>query len=376
MTQTLSGQLVLPDGTIQAGSVQFSERIEQIALKNTTDAVTDGVYILPGFIDTHVHGGGNGDTMDGVDGIHTLARTHAQYGTTTLLPTTMTNPWENVLYALKAVREVMDAGGVAGGADIVGAHLEGPFISEHRLGAQPPYTVDPTPARVAQVLETGVIRALTIAPELPSAFEAGQTFAKAGVRVGVGHTVADAETVTSFLKVVHEAGGRSCATHLFNAMGAISGREPGPPGALISDAHAFLEVILDLIHVHPTSFRLACAAAPGRVVLITDAMRAAGMGDGISELGGQKVIVKSGEARLESGSLAGSVLTMNVALKNAVGAGIPLAEASQMASGAPAASLGLTDRGQLREGQRADLVVLDHALNIKAVYVAGKEIQR
>lgn len=367
--QSLRGQLVLPDGSIRAGSLHFAAKLERIQPENVTE--TD--FILPGFIDTHVHGGGGGDTMDGVAGIETMARLHAGHGTTTLLATTMTNPWDKVLFALNAVREVM-AAGVKGGADIAGAHLEGPFISPKRLGAQPPNTVDPTPARVAEVLATGVIRALTIAPEVPEAFEAGRTFAQAGVRVGVGHTVADAETVSAFLKAVHQAGGRTCATHLFNAMGGIQGREPGPPAALISDRNSFLEVILDLVHVHPTSFRLAYAAAPQRTMLITDAMRAAGIGDGISELGGQKVIVKNGEAHLESGSLAGSVLTMDVALQNAVAAGIALGQASRMASAIPAESIGLHDRGELREGLRADVVVLDSDLKVKAVYVAGEKV--
>lgn len=372
MTQALSGQLVLPDGSIRGGIITFGDHIEDIELR---DEVT-GPYILPGFIDTHVHGGGGGDTMDGVSGIHALARLHAQHGTTTLLPTTMTNPWENVLLALRAVKEVMDSGGVPGGADLAGAHLEGPFISPQRLGAQPPCTALPTPERVAEVLKVGVVRAVTIAPELEGALWAAEAFAQAGVRVGVGHTVADAETVTHFLTTVQAAGGRTCATHLYNAMGGIQGREPGVPAALMSDPHTFLEVILDFVHVHPTSFRLACAAAPGRVLLITDAMRAAGQGDGISELGGQRVIVKNGEAHLESGSLAGSVLTMDRALIHAVQAGLSLAEASRLASAAPARSLGLSDRGELRAGQRADLVVMGRELEVQEVFVAGKQVPR
>ena len=145
-------------------------------------------------------------------------------------------------------------------------------------------------------------------------------------------------------------------------MGGIEGRTPGVAGALLADPHAFLEIILDGIHVHPTSFLLARAAAPGRVLLITDAMRAAGLGDGDSELGGQPVTVRDGKATLPDGTIAGSVLTLDVALRNAVRLGVPLAEASRMLSAAPAASLGLTDRGELRVGLRADLTVLDHDL--------------
>lgn len=369
-TSTLRGLLALPDGSVRAGTVRFSGRIE--AVMPDSDEADADQYILPGFVDTHVHGGGGGDTMDGAQGIRTLSRLHARHGTTTLLPTTMTNPWANILAALHAVAEIQREGGVADGAQIVGAHLEGPFISPGRLGAQPPETLEPTPERVREVLDTGVVRAITIAPELPGALAAAQTLVRAGVRVGVGHTLADAGTVSAFVGAVRQWGGQGCATHLFNAMGGVQGREPGPPGALMADAHAVLEVILDNIHVHPISFRLACAAAPGRVMLVTDAMRAAGLGDGESELGGQRVTVRNGEARLPGGSLAGSVLTMDAALRNAVGAGVPLGAASQMTSRIPARSIGLLDRGQLAPGLRADLVVLDRALQVRGVYIGGQ----
>ncbi|BDP43447.1 N-acetylglucosamine-6-phosphate deacetylase (plasmid) [Deinococcus aetherius] len=368
--RTLRGLLVLPGG-VTPGEVTFGRRIEGV----TPDAAPSGEHlILPGFIDTHVHGGAGGDTMDGAGGVRTLARFHARHGTTTLLPTTITNRWENVLAALAGVREVMEAGGVGGGADVIGAHLEGPFISPGRLGAQPPNAVDPTPDLVAEVLETGVVRAVTLAPELSGATEAGMAFAQAGVRVGIGHTRADAETVTAFLNALSEMGAHTCATHLFNAMGGIEGRTPGPPGALLADPHAFIEVILDGIHVHRTGFLLARAAAPGRVLLITDAMRAAGLGDGESELGGQPVTVLDGKATLADGTIAGSLLTLATALRNAVRAGIPLPEVSAMLSETPARSLGLSDRGRLKPGLRADLTVLDADLNVIQVYVAGAPV--
>ncbi|WP_216327626.1 N-acetylglucosamine-6-phosphate deacetylase [Deinococcus aestuarii] len=367
-SRTLRGRLVLPGG-VRPGALSFGTHIGAVTLE--ADSEPDDRLILPGFIDTHVHGGGGADTMDGPEGVRTLARFHARHGTTTLLPTTITNPWENVLAALAGVREVMASGGVPGGADVIGAHLEGPFISPRRLGAQPPHAVDPTPDLVAQVLDSGVIRAVTLAPELPGAVEAGLAFAGAGVRVGVGHTRADAETVTAFLTTLSETDARTCATHLFNAMGGVEGRAPGPAGALLADPHAFIEVILDGIHVHETSFRLARAAAPGRVLLITDAMRAAGLGDGKSDLGGQPVTVRDGKATLADGTIAGSLLTLDTALRNAVRAGVPLPEASAMLSDTPARSLGLSDRGRLEPGLRADLTVLGRDLNVLQVYVAG-----
>ncbi|MBB6015278.1 N-acetylglucosamine-6-phosphate deacetylase [Deinococcus radiopugnans] len=369
--QILNGQVLLPTGTFIPARLAFDRQIT--AITPDAGAPTDRL-ILPGFVDAHVHGGGGADAMDGPEAVRTLSRFHAQHGTTTLLPTTITNPWEKVMAALRGIRQVIDGGGAPGGADIVGAHLEGPFISSGRLGAQPPNTLEPLPELIAEVLALNVVRAVTIAPELPGALQASQALAQAGVRIGVGHTRADAETVTAFLDVLNAAGATTCATHLFNAMGGIEGRVPGPPAALMADAHAYLEVILDSIHVHPGSFRLACAAAPERVTLITDAMRAAGLGDGVSELGGQRVIVKDGQAHLENGSLAGSLLTMDVALRNAVKAGIPLDGASRMASETPARSLGLDDRGRLAPGLRADLVVLDTALNVLEVYVGGQRI--
>ena len=369
----LSGLLVLPGG-VQPGRITFGQKIEQIQ-RIKPGAVNETRYILPGFIDTHVHGGGGGDMMDGAEGIRTLARFHARHGTTTLLPTTITNPWEHILRALEAVREVM-AEGVPNGADLVGAHLEGPFISPNRLGAQPPQTLEPTPELVSELLSFGVIKAVTIAPELLGATQAALQMAAAGVRIGVGHTRADAETVSAFLAAVQSAGGRTAATHLFNAMGGIEGREPGPAGALLADAHTWPEVILDGVHVHATSFLLAHAATPGRLMLITDAMRAAGLGDGESELGGQKVIVKDGKAVLADGrSIAGSILTLDVALRNALNLGLSLPDVSRMLSAAPAASLGLTDRGRLQPGLRADLVVLKGGFEVEAVYVGGEKLK-
>ncbi|UQN05141.1 N-acetylglucosamine-6-phosphate deacetylase [Deinococcus sp. QL22] len=367
---TLRGHILHADGIFRPGALSFGPQISGLITEN---APAD-LLILPGFIDTHVHGGAGGDTMDGPAGVRQLARLHAQHGTTTLLPTTITHRWPEVLAALRGVREVMDSGGVVGGADIIGAHLEGPFISPGRLGAQPPHAILPQPALTAELLDLDVIRAVTLAPELPGALELARTLASRGVRIGIGHTRADADTVSTFLHTLQELGAATSATHLYNAMGGIEGRTPGPVGALLADPHSFLEVILDGIHVHPTSFLLARAAAPGRVLLITDAMRAAGLGDGDSELGGQPVTVKDGKATLPDGTIAGSVLTLDVALRNAVRLGISLAEVSRMLSAAPAASLGLTDRGELRVGLRADLTVLDTDLNVKAVYVGGQSI--
>ncbi len=360
-----AGQIVTPSGVVP-GVLTFADTIHAVT---AGPAPTDR-FILPGFIDPHVHGGDGGDTMDGVPGIERLARFHLRHGTTTLLPTTMTRPWAEVMDALSAVRTLMGSG-VEGGARIHGAHLEGPFINPHRLGAQPPFAIAATPAHVQAVLGLDVVRVVTLACEMPGAEDAIRRFARAGVRVSLGHSAADYPAAAAALNLVQSCGCIACGTHLFNAMGGIEGRSPGLAGALLASRHAFAELILDLHHVHPGAFQLARAALGARLMLITDAMRATGLGDGESELGGQKVVIAGGVARLTGGALAGSVLTLDAALRHAIAAGATLVEASQLTSGTAAAYLGLADRGAIAPGKLADFVVLDAALAVSEVWVGG-----
>lgn len=391
----------------------------------TPRAVAEPPFLLPGFVDGHVHGGGGADTMDGVAGVRVMARFHLHRGTTTLLPTTITNPWDKIIAALAAVELVarearaQEAGAQEGGApdaraqeggardagvattaavqgaplglhedgdvtgarqaadllpSIPGAHLEGPFISPQRLGAQPPFALAPEPELVTELLAMGVVRVVTLAPEIPHAAEAAAAFALAGVRVSFGHTVADADQVAAVARRVRAVGGTVGFTHLFNAMSQLVGRAPGVVGAALADEAAFAELILDFHHVHATSFRAALAAKPRRLSLITDAIRACGGGDGESELGGARVRVEQGAARLADGTLAGSVLTLDQAVRNATAVGVPLHVASRLASSVPAAYLGLADRGALAPGLRADVVMLDGALNVTEVVVGGRRV--
>ena len=372
MTQSivLSGQ-VLTSGGLHPARLTFGNVIDSL---DPDPAAPEQLYILPGFIDTHVHGGGGGDAMDGAEGVRQLAWTHARHGTTTLTPTTMTAPWPQIISALRGVAQVMAEGGVSGGADVLGAHLEGPFISPDRLGAQPPHACLPFPALIEEVLALGVVRAVTLAPELPGALEAARQFVAAGVRVGLGHTAASHEQTWDALEAVREGGGRSAGTHLFNAMGGLSGRLPGPAGALLTHPSAFLELIADGHHLHPATLALVLLAAPERAMLISDAMRATGLGDGESELGGQPVTVRNGKATLQDGTLAGSVLTLGAALRNLLALGYPLPHVSRLLSENPARSLGLSDRGRLAQGLRADLVVLGADMQIQQVYVGGAAI--
>lgn len=364
----LKGHLVLPD-RIMPGQIAFSNRLHTITPNSA--AVPDR-YILPGFIDCHVHGGNGADTMDGVQAIKALARFHAQHGTTTILPTTITSPWADVLGALAAIQEVTGTT-IPQGPHVHGAHLEGPFVSPHKLGAQPPHAIPPTPDRVAEVLAFGCVKVVTLAPELPHAHNAMQLFAQAGVRVSLGHTLAGYEQTEQAICQICNAGGTTGATHLFNAMAGIESRKPGPATALMCN-DAYAELIFDTHHVHPATFRLAQRVMPDRLLFVTDAMRAAGLPEGPSLLGGQQVVVEQGAVRLPSGNLAGSVLTLDTALRNAVQSGIPLHQAAVLLTRNPARYLGLDDRGTLHAGKLADLVVMDFEFNVQEVWVAGQRI--
>lgn len=364
--QQLAGQLVTPQGIVQ-GELIFDARIRHL---HPTSSAPER-YVLPGFIDVHVHGGGGGDAMDGPEGVYRLARFHLAHGTTTLLPTTITNPLERILAALEGIAQVQRAADPAL-PSIPGAHLEGPFISPARLGAQPPFARPATPEHIAALLDTGAVRLITVAPEVDGVLAALPTLIARGVRLSIGHTAASYAQVRQLIAAARRLGGVVGFTHLWNAMGGVSAREPGAVGAALEDAESYAELILDGHHLHPTSARLTLAAKRGRVLAVSDAIRAAGLADGDSELGGQRVTVRAGVARLADGALAGSTLTLDRALGYAVKLGLTLSEASALLSSVPAAYLGLSDRGALRTGLRADLVVLDAALQVQAVYLAGK----
>ncbi|GBQ10188.1 N-acetylglucosamine-6-phosphate deacetylase [Swaminathania salitolerans] len=369
-TSDLRGHIVLPD-RIQTGRITFDSRIRSVE----AETASEDRYILPGFIDGHVHGGDGADTMDGTEAIVTLARFHMRHGTTTILPTTITRPWPDVIAALGSVAGVMKSPPPLS-PRIHGAHLEGPFVSPHKLGAQPPFTIEPTPERVREILALDCVRVVTLAPEIPHAGQAMELFARAGVRVSLGHTTADHDLAWQAIDRICACGGVAGGTHLFNAMGPIEGRNPGPATALMCHDASYAEMIFDTHHVHPANFRLASRLLRDRLVFVTDAMRGAGQKDGPSQLGGQEVLIRDGVVRLPNGSLAGSVLTLDQALRNAVAHGASLPEASKLLSGNPARYLGLSDRGALTPGRMADFVVLDSALQLEEVWIGGNRTWR
>jgi N-acetylglucosamine-6-phosphate deacetylase len=359
----MKGNILTPNGWV-VGDIEFGARILSVAGEAINPDANRGDYIIPGFIDVHVHGGAGRDMMEGGDAPHVIAALHARHGTTSLLATTMTAPVEDITRALEAI-------GAACGerrkneARILGVHLEGPYINPGKLGAQPPYAREATLAEVQRFGQQAPMKLITVAPEMDGHLELVRQLADAGIRVQIGHTTGSYEDGVKALE--HGAAG---FTHLFNAMPGLHHREPGMVGAALAHAQ-YAEIIPDLLHVHPGAIKVALRSIP-QLFCVTDSTAAAGMPDGEYMLGRQVVHKCMGGVRLADGTLAGSTLTMDQALRNLVSIGLPLAEASKRVSTNAADYLGETQRGRLSPGCFADIVVLDRDLNIKAVYIEGE----
>jgi N-acetylglucosamine-6-phosphate deacetylase len=335
----------------------------------TEEQARQGPCLLPGFVDLHVHGGGGADTMEAGEAVATLARTHARHGTSSLLATTMTAPRDEIEAALRAVAPFV-AVRPAGGARVLGVHLEGPYINRERRGAQPDHVSTATLDEVLALHTLAPIRLVTIAPELPGHLALIVALRQAGFVVQLGHSAARYEDGVAAL-----AAGASGFTHLFNAMSGLHHREPGLAGAALAHAER-AELIVDLVHVHEGAIRAALRCIPG-LYCVTDATAAAGMPDGEYRLGRHTVFRCLGAVRLADGTLAGSALTMDRALANLLQLGLPLAEASRRTSTLAAQHLGLQDRGTLAPGSWADLVQVDGATGaLQRVWVEGDEIAR
>ena len=371
--KTLEGFIVTPEALLRGRVIVEGGRIAAVEGQPVADdAWRDGgaPILLPGFIDLHVHGGGGADTMQaehGTAAIDTIARTHAQHGTTALLATTMTAPHGEIEAALRALAPACRER-AGGGARVLGVHLEGPYISPDKLGAQPAFAAAPDIAAILALHAIAPIRVLTLAPELPGAIEAIAALVAAGMRVQIGHSAATYEDACAAL-----ARGATGFTHLFNAMSALHHRAPGVAGAALAHAeHA--ELIADLLHVHPGAIHVALRAIPG-LYCVTDSTSAAAMPDGDYTLGRHRVSKCLGGVRLADGTLAGSTLTMDQALRNLVGPlGLPLVQAAQRVATHAARYLGLTDRGRIVAGAQADLVSCDGELAVQGVMVEGETV--
>ncbi len=364
MSAAIKGNILTPAGWIH-GAIRFGERVAGIDGPAADPALNGDDFILPGFIDLHVHGGGGRDVMEGGDAPHVIAAMHAKHGTTCLLATTMTAPPEDIVAALKAIGAAA-AARRPGAARILGVHLEGPYINPGKLGAQPDYAREASLAEVQQLGTHAPMRLITVAPEIDGHLALVRALADAGIRVQIGHTSGTYDDGVAAL-----AAGAAGFTHLFNAMNPLHHRQPGMVGAALAHAQ-YAEIIPDLLHVHPGAIKVALRAIP-QLYCVTDSTAATGMPDGEYMLGRQLVHKCMGGVRLSDGTLAGSTLTMDQALRNLVNTiGLDLADASRRVSTNAADYLGETERGRLAAGCFADIVVLDRNLNIKAVYIEGE----
>ncbi|MFF7728529.1 N-acetylglucosamine-6-phosphate deacetylase [Streptomyces sp. NPDC008001] len=374
-TVLAGARVVLPTGVVEDGRVTVEGRriaADASGERPTLDLSGKGCWIVPGFVDMHVHGGGGASFSAGdPEEALTAVRTHRAHGTTTMVASTVTGDLDDLARQAAVLSELTEQG------DLAGIHFEGPFISPHRCGAhQPELLRDPHPADVRKLVDAarGTARMMTLAPELAGGLDSVRLLADLGVVAAVGHTDSSYEATLDAIEA-----GATVATHLFNAMPSLLHRAPGPIAALLEDERVTVELINDGTHLHPSVLELAFArAGADRVAFITDAMGAAGMSDGMYPLGPMSVEVKDGVARIAdgptAGSIAGSTLTLDTAFKRAVTIdGLPVEDAVRALSANPARLLGVADRvGSLEDGKDADLVVLDASYDLVGVMRKGE----
>ena len=358
-------------------TVEFDEIIRKIGKKSKAEEIVlpENAIVLPGFIDQHIHGAGGSDGMDGtVEDIQNIAQTVAKEGTTSFLVTTMTQSKENILKAMQAVKAYRESAPETG-ARVSGIHLEGPFIAAAHKGAQPlEFVKEPDIATFDEYNSASgnAIKVVSLAPEVEGADEFIRHLASQNIVASIGHSGAKNADV----KKAVEAGACN-VTHTYNAQTALHHREIGVVGSAMLMDELNCELIADTIHVSVPAMALLIKNKPDdKLTLITDAMRAKGLPDGESELGGQKVIVKNGEARLVDGTLAGSVLRMNKAIENIVEkVGVPFLKAVDFATINPAKNLKIDSQvGSIKVGKKADFAVLDDKYQVLMTIRDGKII--
>ena len=360
------------DGKFQDGSITFENGV--ITAIGPADAPADvdagGKYLLPGFVDVHTHGAMGEDFSDGkADGLPVMSRHYAAHGVTSFLATTMTLKEDVLTPAMHTIRDFQRP---ADGAKCAGIHLEGPFLSYAKRGAQAAENLHKPDAALFHRLNQasgGQVRLVTVAPEEEGAMEFIQEVSKV-CTVSVGHTNADYDTAMAAYKA-----GATHATHLYNGMPSLLHREPGVIAAAL-ESGATVELITDGEHIHPAVVRLTHQLFGEKLVLISDSLRCAGMPDGDYELGGQPITMTNGRATLTgTNTLAGSSIHLMEGLRRAVSFGVPLESAVTAATLTPAKAIRMDHEiGSLEAGKWADFVVLDQQLNVKSVYIDGKKV--
>jgi N-acetylglucosamine-6-phosphate deacetylase len=363
----VEGRLVLDD-RVAHGRVAIEDAV--IVSVEVDDRPNDAAqYIVPGFVDVHVHGWGGHDAMGGREALDGMARALLRRGVTSFLPTGYTQPWQKIVEFWNTAR-AWSVDAPDDGADPLGFNLEGPFVAPARKGAHEPSLLR-TPAEIGLDAVDAVLegcRVMTVAPELPGALELIARLRERGVAASMGHSAATLEEA----QAGYAAGGTT-TTHLFNAMSGVDHHSPGLAVAALTDDDVYVELIADGHHVNESIWPIITRTKPvDRLMLISDAIPLAGMGDGRARIGGLEVEVVGGRVTLVgTTTLAGSVIALDSAVRNLTRSGVPLPAAVAAASRNPLAMLGISDRGEIAVGQRADLVELDEDLRVRRVMRAG-----
>ncbi|MBC7712356.1 MAG: N-acetylglucosamine-6-phosphate deacetylase [Rhizobacter sp.] len=354
---------IFHEGKLHEAYLSYSEKINKIDISGKENPAL--TTLIPGFIDLHVHGGGGCDIMEAGNSVDTISKTHAKFGTTSFLATTMTAPFDELEKSFKAMKETF-ASRSKNQARVLGVHLEGPFINSEKLGAQPNFTREGTLKEITHLHKIVPIKVITLAPEVFNHLELIPELKKMGIVVQIGHTNG---TYEQGVTALHQ--GAKSFTHLFNAMSSFQHRAPGMAGAALAHAE-YAELIPDLHHVHPGAIKAALRCIPN-LYFVTDSTAATGMPDGEYKLGSQKVHKCSSGVRLADGTLAGSSLTMDLAYRNLLTLGLSPIEISRKLSEIPAELIGISNRGSIKIGNFADLVLLDNENKISSVIIEGEE---
>lgn len=379
MKAIVNGRIVAPHAVIRGKVLLYDERVIGIVDPGETPEGVEtldakGNYVIPGLVDMHIHGYMGEDASDGsFEGLKTMARGVAKNGVTSFLPTTMTVSYEELRQAFAQIRRAMEESRLDSwdGAAVVGANAEGPFINVSKKGAQAAEHVRPgDPAFLKEFAD--VIRVFTIAPEVEGNLDCIREMARdTSMLISMGHTAANFEQAQAGI----EAGVRH-VTHLFNAQTGLLHRDPGVVGAALLDNRVSCELIADTFHVHKALFQLVASLKGEQMVLITDCTRAGGMPDGEYTLGGQPIFVKGIECRLKDGTIAGSVLKLNEAVRNVLAnTDLTISQAVNMASLNPARRIGLSaSKGSIEAGKDADFAIVDDAIDVQATILGGRVI--
>lgn len=378
MTYITGGKIVLPDEVVCGKALAFDKESGKIcgvvdtvpAGAETIDA--KGNYVAPGLVDIHIHGYLGEDTCDAKpEGIKKMAYGVIQNGVTAFLPTTMTVSKPEIVAALDAVRSVKEESKTWDGAEIIGVHAEGPFINPSKKGAQAEENIL-VPDADFIIENSDIITSVTLAPEMDKDHKCIKKLAaESKVLVSMGHTDA---TFDEAMKAAED--GVSHATHLFNAMSALAHRNPGVVGAALASENVSVEVIADTFHINPGLYSIVSKVKGDKMILITDCTRAGGMPDGEYDLGGQPIFLKGIECRLADGTIAGSVLKLNNAVRNVLNhTSLPVYEVFKMASLNPATAIRVADRiGSLEEGKDADIIIVDENISVIKTIKKGRTV--